>query len=195
MEIPSSQAQQSGSDKTARTRERILAAAAAVVAAKGYENATLAEIAEEAGYSIGALQGQFRSKLNLVVEATRYALVNTLPPQQREHAVTRQVERAVDPADAQLRSLNLEICVAARRHPELAAAMLEVVEDRRARLQEGLEAGIEAGTIRADLDRELLSIVLLALYGGLACRDAIGHPLPASQDLVDCFATLLRPPD
>ena len=113
-----SQAQPPRLDKAARTRERILRAAVLVVAAKGYENATLAEIAEEAGYSIGALQGHFRTKLTLVVEAARQALVETLPPAEGEYPVTKQVERAVDPAEARLWSLNLEVCVAARNQTD-----------------------------------------------------------------------------
>ena len=186
---------QSPEFKAARTRERILRAAVALVAAKGYENATLAEIADEAGYSIGALQGHFRTKLNLIVEAARQALAETLPPLDGEYPVRKQVERAVDPAEAQLRSLNLEIAVAARKHPELASLMREIVEERAARLQKKIEAGIEAGRIRADVDNQTLTVVLATLYGGLACRDAVGYPLPPSEDLVGLFETLLRPPD
>ena len=193
--VPMSQAEPPRFDKAARTRERILRAAVLVVAAKGYENATLAEIAKEAGYSIGALQSHFRTKVNLVVEAARQALVETLPPAEGEYPVTEQVESAVDPAEARLRSLNLEICVAARNHPEPASLMRELVEERAARLLERIEAGIEAGTIRADLDRETLTVVLATLYTGLACREAIGYPLPSSEDLVGLFETLLRPPD
>ena len=181
--------------KATQTREQILRAAVVVVAAKGYENATLAEIADEAGYSIGALQGHFRTKLNLIIEAARQAMAETLPPREGEYPVRAQVESAVDPAVAQLRSLNLEICVAARKHPELASLMREVVDERAARLKKKIEAGIEAGRIRADIHVDCLTVVLATLYGGLACRDAIGYPLPPSEDLVSLFQTLLRPPD
>lgn len=165
-----------------------------MVAEKGYENATLADIAEEAGYSIGALQGHFRTKLNLVAEAARHGLAQTVPPREGEYGVTKQVERAVDPAEASLRGLNLEVAVAAKHNPELAALMRELVDERGRRLQARIEADVEAGTIRADLDTGLLTVVLATLYGGLACRDAIEYPLPASEDLVGLFETLLRPP-
>ncbi len=73
--------------------------------------------------------------------------------------------------------------------------MHELVEERAARLLERIEAGIEAGRIRAYLDKQTLTVVLATLYTGLASREAIGYPLPSSEDLVGLFETLLRPPD
>ena len=105
------------------------------------------------------------------------------------------MERAVDPAEARLWSLNLEVCVAARNHPELASLMRALVEERAARLLARIEAGVEAGRIRADLDPPTLTVALATLSDGLACHVAIGYPLPGGEDLVGLFETLLRPPD
>jgi AcrR family transcriptional regulator len=49
----------------ARTRERLLAAAAKVFARRGYHRATVDEIATEAGFTIGALYSNFAGKEEL----------------------------------------------------------------------------------------------------------------------------------
>lgn len=52
----------------ARTRQQVLDAAARVFAQKGYAGASVEEIAESAGYSIGALYSNFASKERLFLE-------------------------------------------------------------------------------------------------------------------------------
>ncbi|RRA47643.1 TetR/AcrR family transcriptional regulator [Acidipila sp. EB88] len=52
-------------DRTAITRECLLRAAEKVFARRGYESALLAEIAEAAGFSKGALYAHFKSKEDL----------------------------------------------------------------------------------------------------------------------------------
>ena len=52
----------------ARTREQLLDAAARTFARKGYAGASVEEIAESAGYSIGALYSNFASKEQLFLE-------------------------------------------------------------------------------------------------------------------------------
>lgn len=52
----------------ARTRARLLDSARELVAREGYENATIDQIAEEAGYSKGAFYSNFASKEDLFLE-------------------------------------------------------------------------------------------------------------------------------
>ena len=56
----------------ARTRERLLASAAVVFAREGYAGASVDRIAEEAGYSKGALYSNFASKDELFFELIDY---------------------------------------------------------------------------------------------------------------------------
>jgi AcrR family transcriptional regulator len=56
----------------AQTRERILASAATVFAREGYGGASVDRIAEEAGYSKGALYSNFTSKDELFLELVNY---------------------------------------------------------------------------------------------------------------------------
>src|SRR5271169_6266067 len=61
-------------DKRARTRAKLVQAAAEVVREKGYERTTLDDVAQRAGMTRGAIQGNFRNKdeLFLAVAATRW---------------------------------------------------------------------------------------------------------------------------
>lgn len=63
-------------EQRASQRRDILAAAARVFARKGYESATMTDIAKEMGVSKGILYYQFRSKQELIV-ATRIAASGT----------------------------------------------------------------------------------------------------------------------
>lgn len=185
------------SPKAERTREQLLDAAAKVIATKGYEIATLRAIADEAGFTIGALQGHFPSKLDLAEAAARRGLIGSVPDSGDPDAALNHIGRAAnpDPAWTHLRKLNLAMCTTAPNNPEIGAVMRELIKERAERLRASIEAGIEAGTIRDDLDVETLTVVIAAIYGGLGCREAVSYPLPPPDRLVELFATLLRPPE
>jgi AcrR family transcriptional regulator len=70
------------------THERLLAAAEAIVAAKGCEAAGVAEVARRAGCSVGAVYSRFRDKQSLLV-----ALFERL----QAEAISR-LDAAIDPA-------------------------------------------------------------------------------------------------
>jgi AcrR family transcriptional regulator len=61
-------------DKRARTRAKLVEAAAEVVREKGYERTTLEDVAQRAGMTRGAIHGNFKSKdeLFLAIAATRW---------------------------------------------------------------------------------------------------------------------------
>ena len=114
------------------TRKQLIDAAAQVFAERGYEGATIADIARRAGLSTGAIYAHYRSKAELLAEAIRA---------QSRHEVSRMVggEREMTMTDALAaaasglsrrgwgRSLLLEAVSAARRDPDLAAAMIAEV--------------------------------------------------------------------
>ncbi|MBI4773778.1 MAG: CerR family C-terminal domain-containing protein [Deltaproteobacteria bacterium] len=63
---------------SASTKERLLEAACNVFAAKGFRDATVAEICEEAGANIAAVNYHFRDKETLYAEAWRLAFQRSL---------------------------------------------------------------------------------------------------------------------
>src|SRR5918998_5748341 len=74
------------------TRERLLDAAARVFELKGYEGATVAQIAREAGVTTGAIYAHYGSKGELLVDALRTnrerATAALFPPGRRVDATT-----------------------------------------------------------------------------------------------------------
>ncbi|MDP1991544.1 MAG: CerR family C-terminal domain-containing protein [Syntrophales bacterium] len=70
-------------EDTARTREKLLAAASEIFAEKGFRNATIAEICLRAGTNVAAVNYHFGSKEDLYSEAWRHAFsqsVQAHPP-------------------------------------------------------------------------------------------------------------------
>ena len=70
--VPSRPARLTREQSRAQTRERLLASAAVVFAREGYAGASVDRIAEEAGYSKGALYSNFASKDELFFELFDY---------------------------------------------------------------------------------------------------------------------------
>lgn len=80
-----------GGGKRARTREKLISAAAAVIGEKGYDRAPLEEIAARAGMTRGAVYGNFKNKeeLFLALVASRWKPI--VPPLQRGASLREQL--------------------------------------------------------------------------------------------------------
>ena len=134
-------------EKQARTRAELIATAAEVFARRGYNGASVEEIAEEAGYSHGAVYSNFEGKADLFLAvfedymaerarelaATQAALPADAPLEARARALADQwMERLA--RDRESVVLHMEFIAHADRDPELArrfgtrsAAMREAV--------------------------------------------------------------------
>ena len=66
-------ARMSRAEQHAKTRDRLVEAAAKLVARDGYDAVTIDAITEEAGYSRGAFYSNFRTKHEITREAARHA--------------------------------------------------------------------------------------------------------------------------
>lgn len=165
-------------------RDEFLSAALRVFARRGYRQASVGEIAEEAGYSKGALYWHFSSKeelLNALLDERidtpmreRFAVLASAPPERdmsklASHAFADQLERE---RDAQL--LEREYWSLAIRDPDLRARYIE----RQAELREGFAAALEAraehlGTPELGMSAQELARVVMAIIGGLAVDELI----------------------
>lgn len=195
-------------EKQARTRAELIATAAKVFARRGYNGASVEEIAEEAGYSHGAVYSNFEGKADLFLTvfedymaervgelaATQAALPPDAPLEARARALADQwMERLA--RDRESVVLHMEFIAHADRDPELArrfgtrsAAMREALSRYISQYQE--EAGAELA-----LPADDLALVLRALGIGLAVEslvspDAVRHDLYG--DFVELLVTLLR---
>lgn len=126
------------SGKAERTRSELLAAAARVFIAKGYEGASVADIAQQAGYTKGAFYANFASKEELILELSNLVIQSQLDMVERARESSASVfdvlyftdaqcqddveHRDVLPTDedfARQTLLGMEILTYAMRHPEM----------------------------------------------------------------------------
>jgi AcrR family transcriptional regulator len=195
-------------DRQARTRSELIEAAARVFARRGYTGASVEEIAEEAGYSHGAVYSNFEGKADLFLVVfedymaervgelaqTQAALPAEAPLETRARALADQwMDRLARDRESVL--LHMEFIANGDRDPELAKrfgtrslAMREAVSNYISQYQ--AEAGVELAMSADDL-----ALVLRALGIGLAIEslvspDTVRHDLYG--DFVELLVKLLR---
>lgn len=184
------------------TRQRLLDAAAAVFAEKGYERAGVQEIARRAGLTTGAIYSRFTGKAELLAEAidghTHTELDELFAHHRFEgsaadilttvgsHLVTRP------PADDSTgRALLLEAFVAARRDPELAGALRRHLDERAHKLAALVEAAKADGRIDAAFDTDAVVRFCHAVGLGFLLVDAVQLDLPAAEPWEALIARLV----
>lgn len=163
--------------RSQRTQESLLNAAARLLAEKGVEATSVADVAAEAGCSVGSVYHHFRDKQTLL-----YAIFDRMSQELR--ATTRE---AVDPARWEgagvediLRSYLEFALELGRERPTFKRAGVEVSRSDPA-LREHL------AELHAELHRGLAALLLVR-------REEIGHPDPelATGFVIDQLGSMLR---
>jgi AcrR family transcriptional regulator len=165
--------------KRQANRERILVAARRVFGARGYEGATIEEIADEAGLSNGAIYYNFSSKEELFM-----ALLDARSQERLEHArqtlasaprgglerealdVTRTFKQS-----REWRLLLLEFVAYAARNPRFGRRLREHHRELHAALVELLEQNIKALAIAPAMSSDRLAVTVAALLDGLVIHE------------------------
>jgi AcrR family transcriptional regulator len=164
-------------------RDQLLEAAARVFAREGYDGTKILDIVAEAGLSTGAVYGRFGSKNALLQEAVvrRAASVVNLEVNGVETVVRSLLGFGPLTDDEAVR---LEALVAARREPEVAAAILEADRVRTEKLRPLFEAATRDGTIDPGLDPVAVLFLVRTLYLGLLLQRAASSvpPDPAAWE-------------
>jgi AcrR family transcriptional regulator len=104
-------------DKRERTRAKLLETAREVIREKGYEHATLEEIAERAGMTTGAIYGNFKSRDDLFI-ALGQTYWSPIKPRVKPGADLPEIMRAM--ADATIDAIPDRSAAAAGRLTGLA---------------------------------------------------------------------------
>jgi AcrR family transcriptional regulator len=195
-------------ERQAQTRSELIDAAAQVFARRGFQAASVEEIAEEAGYSHGAVYSNFDGKADLFLAVfedymaervrelaeTQAALADDASLEVRARALADQwMDRLA--RDRESFALHMEFLAHAGRDPQLArrfgtrsSAMREAVARYISHYQQ--EAGLEPAMPTDDL-----ALILRALGIGLAIEslvspEAVRHNLYG--DFVELLVSLLR---
>jgi AcrR family transcriptional regulator len=176
------------------TRERLLDAAARVFELKGYEGATVAQIAQEAGLTTGAIYAHYAGKAELMVEALRAnidrATADVLPPGSGTDVAPLLVTLAtrLGRRDHEATALLTEALLASRRDAELAQVLAGALGQRERLMTGLLEGGQAAG--------ELTGEVTAATAARLSLMLSLGSMLVRALDLPptdpDDWARLVR---
>jgi AcrR family transcriptional regulator len=165
-------------EKKARTRTRLLDAAAVVFARRGFAAATLDEVAEEAGLTKGAVYSNFESKDDLIVALLDERLDRQLmgvATQADPHGDVRQ--QAEQAAAAYLRTLEheresyllaVEFSVHIAREPELRRKFGKRYRDMRDSYARLIEEYAEASGLTLPLPADEMMLIYFALMDGLA---------------------------
>ena len=145
------------------TRDRLLAAACEVFAEKGYDRAGVQEIARRAGFTTGAIYGRFRGKADLLlaaISAQSHDEFDELFAEYRSNAAEGRATDVLATVGSHLvtdefdngQALLLEAFVAARREPELAEMLRQVVGEQVRDLTLLIDAAKRSGGLDQALD-------------------------------------------
>jgi AcrR family transcriptional regulator len=162
----------------ARTREQLLDAAAHTFARKGFAGASVEEIAESAGYTIGALYSNFGSKEQLFLElltvrARQRAVSATEILSAGGEGGTDPVEMlsrllvAVADSDTDFMALQAEFWLYAVRNPAAMEAFAAQQRGQADALESLVTAAMRQYGVPADVPAKSVTTLVFALFQGL----------------------------
>jgi AcrR family transcriptional regulator len=182
----------------AETRRRVLDAAADVFAERGYDAATLDDVAEAAGFSKGAVYSNFAGKRELFlalmqdrvegrIEQVRHAGERLGEPEGKVASAAGELEGLIG-TDADWHLLFVEFWTRAVRDPELRAELVQRRRPMRDLIARFLEEQAAALGRELPAPADQLAVIVLALSNGLAI-ERLADPEAVDGDL---YATALR---
>ena len=191
---------------TLERREEIAQAVLRIIGDRGLTSLTTATLAAEVGVTTGALYRHFASIEEILAETARYGVEKidatfpdpTLPPLDRLLTLARNRVRALgdDPGLAWLlRSEQAYLTLPA----DAVDRLRDVVRRSRQFLLHALREGADDGSIRGDIEAELLLVPVLgtihAVIGaGEAHRRQSRDKQPDPERVLAALARLLEPP-
>jgi AcrR family transcriptional regulator len=194
------------SERREETREQVLAAAARVFAARGFHATSLDAIAEEAGFSRGAVYYNFADKEELFLELLdrrcaeraqdlREVFADT--PDDDVAATSRQAQLAAQHAldamtgDPEWRALYLEFLAHAARDGAFRRGFSKRSDEMRGELDEVVVARTAPVAEALDMEPEQLAVVIDALGTGLWAHHMLHGPRAVPPDLFSKALALL----
>ena len=160
-----------------KTRTCLVEAAAKVFSRRGYDKASLDEVAEEAGFTKGAVYSNFKGKEDLFLATIdahfeeRLAAVKRVMQEEPgeegiAHAAGMDFMQRLN-ADPEYFSLFFEFWAYAQRNPAVKRKFLPRVQRFRSALAELFEAKSDAG-LELPIPTEKLAAMLIAMAAGVA---------------------------
>jgi len=165
-------------------RPQILAATAKVIARRRFTGLRLADVAEEAGLSVGTVQHYFGTREVLLMETFAFVSQRALDRWLAESdgadpwsRIVALVDIVVDPPTFRERWTRwLQFWAAYSRDPKLRPRMGDAYGQWRLPFRQMFEAGIEAGVFRPAMPVDTLVDRTVALFDGLALQVLLEAP-------------------
>jgi len=167
-----------------RTRDLLTDSAAKVFAERGYHAASVDEIAEDAGFSKGAVYANFPTKEQLFLavmdrqqqrqEQSFKSMLQPEKPSADAMAELAEVAAPTDPEAWRFGLLTLEFFLYAVRQPELRAELARRFEITRKQLAASLEPH-RAGNDKPALTTADLAVIAVAASYGLGVQAVLDH--------------------
>ena len=182
-------------ERSAQTRDELLAAAQRRFFEAGYHATTLGDVADDAGYTKGAVYSTFGSKAGLflalfddIVDQRLAAARAIIKPDDPNSAASLRAlaDQPAEERNARFVLLSIEFWVHAAHEPALLAAFSERYRRLRTSLAELAPAG-------SPLDPQRWALVTLALSNGFALERSIDPDGVPGDLMADVQARLLVP--
>jgi AcrR family transcriptional regulator len=173
---------QTQAERRDETRDQLIAAAARVFSRRGFHGTSLEAIAEEAGYSRGAVYYNFADKEELFLELLdrrcaeraqdlREAFADVdegdVEATSRQAQVAAQLSLDAMTGDPEWRALYLEFLAHAARDPAFRRRFGKRTQEMRSALEEVVVQRIAPFADALDMEPEQLAVVIDALGSGL----------------------------
>ena len=181
--------------RRAATRERLVKAATKVVARRGFHAATVDDIAEEAGFSVGAIYSNFASKDDLFLAVfdghlrwyrARLEIAAATPDPRR---VFREWMDAAMQNPEQL-LIFIEFWAYAVRKPKLRRTFAARLAEIRSTMGEAIAKRASASGNEPPVPPETLALVLLAVGRGLGL-EKLADDDAVDDSVADLIAALI----
>ena len=189
------------------SKEKLLRAAIAEIADRGYEKARLVDIAKRADLTVGSIYTWFEDKTELFNAALEFAIAETqelnsslvstdgfknISPVQTANwlvivasLLPRRLDDASGPSEAQ--RMLLEALKASWRDEEAHDAILPQIAAFLGQYEAVVDAAVKSGQVSKDLHPKLLARVMLALPVGLTLLTLAGLPEPDQRKFIPIF--------
>src|SRR4051812_45417448 len=190
---PGSRRRLTRAEAKARTRALVLDAAARTFARKGFLGASVEEIAEAAGFSIGAVYSNFGSKEELFVELlfgraggwgaeAQQILADEVATGQSPLRALSAMMTAVADKDVDFAPLQAGFWLYAVRNPAALDILAARMREPRAALAGVVGAALDSGGADPDATPDAVATVVSALFQGLVRQRRI-DPASVPDDL------------
>jgi AcrR family transcriptional regulator len=192
-------------EKQAKTRSCLMEAAAKVFARRGLQQASIDDVAEEAGYTKGAFYANFKSKeeLFLAMLDERFAerlqeidrvLATDAEPEAQAHRAGVDFARYLA-ADPEWQRLFFEFAAHAGRSPDFREELVTRYRSLRERMASIIEGRVQKLGIEPAVPPDQIALMTFAMANGVALEkllepDAVSEDLYASMLVI--FFTGLR---